>query len=99
MREKVIKISPSGELTFLTHGDEDLLQLGEAKIVRASNVRFSNKAQRWFVWLRFPNGDEHKVSTGFVKRSDAIAEEVRICQPILFLYPEFVDKILKTARE
>ena len=84
-------------MTFLTHGDDDLLQIGDPRIVRASHVRFSNTEKKWFVYLRLPGGKELKIQRGFAKRSEAVAEEVKLCQPLLFSQPDLVDLMLKIA--
>ena len=93
-KEQVIIISPEGDLTFLTHGDDALLQEGDARIVRASHIRFSNTEKKWFVYFRHPGGEE-RLYPGHVKRSDAIQAEIVACQPLLYTSPHFVEEMLK----
>lgn len=82
--EKIIRISPEGDLYFLTHGDDDLLELGDAEIVRASHVRFDNDQKKWFVYLRLHSSElELKLRPGHTTRRAALDQEVEVCQNIL----------------
>lgn len=89
--EKIIRISPEGDLYFLTHGDDDLLDLGDAEIVRASHVRFDNDKKLWFVYLRLHSGMELKMRPGHKARRAALDQEVELCQNILVKRPEDVE--------
>lgn len=93
--ERIIRISPEGDLYFLTHGDDDLLDLGDAEIVRASHVKFDNDKKLWFVYLRMHTGLELKMRPGHKTRRAALDQEVEICQEILAERPEDVEKMFE----
>lgn len=96
-QEQVIIISPKGELTFLTHGDDDLLGAGDTRIVRASHIRFSNTEQLWFVYIRFCSGKEEKLRPGFEGRKAALAKEVEVCNAMLCESPHLVGAVIRSA--
>lgn len=95
--EKIIRISPEGDIYFLTHGDDYLLDLGDVEIVRASHVRFDNDQKKWFVYLRLHNGMELKMRPGYKHRQDALGQEVGLCENILLKRPEDVEKMFEVG--
>lgn len=81
-RDITIKITASGELLMIDNDDMPL-KIGHKQVVRASNVEWDEVAQKWFIWENLPPvkgsvGVKLKWNEGFEKRSDAIAQEVRV---------------------
>lgn len=80
--EFTTRISPNGkEVLMLYYDDDPLMGLGGHKqVVRASNVRFDEDKQLWYVFERMPDGSEEKWPIGFAKRSDAIQCEIKMLE-------------------
>ena len=71
--EYTINVLPNGSLQFIWTDDlADLVNEGQAEIVRASHVEPSDG--KWYADMGPSNGP---VLSGFAKRSDAIAAEVQ----------------------
>jgi hypothetical protein len=95
--EQIIRIDPDGNVTFLTHGDDPLLEIGEPTIVRASHVRFDNEDKLWYVYLRL-NETEMRIRPGHKTRKEALAGEVKICQHILETRPDDVEEMFEVGQ-
>lgn len=73
--DRTIRISPDGrQVTFLYFDDNPVMKIGEAEIIRASNVRWDKG--KWKIFQRLPNGSEIELPKSFERRSDAIQYEV-----------------------
>lgn len=94
MAEKLIRVAPDGTIYLLTHGDDEILELGEPTIVRASHVRFDNDTKLWHVYLRRLRKPNQKLYPGFKTRREALDMEVEICQTILESDPEEVERMI-----
>ncbi len=93
--ERIYRIEPDGTLLFLTHGDDELMELGDVEIVRASHVRFDHDEKLWFVYLRKPHRGELKQYPGHKTRRAALDAEIQICQDLLLWHPGWIDQILE----
>jgi hypothetical protein len=79
----MIRIKPDGSMVFL-HEDkitEALINEGELKMERASDVKFNNKTKAWEVFL--PGSDTKMVETSFKDRKSALAGEKIILERFL----------------
>jgi len=79
----MIRIKLDGSMVFL-HEDkitEALINEGELKMERASDVKFNNKTKAWEVFL--PGSDTKMVETSFKDRKSALAGEKIILERFL----------------
>jgi hypothetical protein len=92
-----IVINPEGGVLFMY--DEanpiaaEMGEMGTAKIVRASDVRFDCKSALWRVWEILPDFTTEERGDGFSARSEAIEYEVMMLVPRL-TDPGYVDKMI-----
>jgi hypothetical protein len=82
--EYVVRIEPDGmSISMLYREDNPLIEGGEVsgltegfKMFRASDVRFDEDRQKWYVVIRGENGRGKHTNRFFTKRSEAIAWEI-----------------------
>lgn len=91
--DRLIVITKEGTVRFLYEDDHPLLSLGDVQIVRASDVRFDNKAKRWFMHEKKTDGSERRQGEGFIRRKDAIAFEIEVLEKRLEVDPMSVDRM------
>jgi hypothetical protein len=74
MKEKIIIISPDGEIKTIYNDELQEMDLGALSVKRASNVEFDEDSQKW----RIVDAEtDSLIGVGFDKRSDAIDYEVQ----------------------
>jgi len=81
--DNVIRIKPDGSMVFL-HEDkitEALINEGDLRMERASDVKFNNMTKAWEVFL--PGSDSKMVETSFKDRKSALAGEKIILENFL----------------
>jgi len=96
--EYTIRITPQGEVQCLYEEGNPIFEmpeLGRKKIVRASDVRFDEDEQKWFVYVQTPKGTEKRLSDGFEKRSEAIQWEIEHLNAVLTELPATVDALFR----
>lgn len=79
----MIRIKPDGSIVFL-HEDkitEALMNEGDLRMERASDVRFHNSDKLWYVHL--PGEDTKIIEAGFKNRESALAGEKIILERFL----------------
>jgi len=79
----MIRIKPDGSMIFL-HEDkitEALINEGDLKMERATDIRFSNSEKLWYVFL--PGTETKVLSPGFVNRASALEAEKRVLNSML----------------
>jgi hypothetical protein len=79
----MIRIKPDGSISYL-HNDkitEALMNEGDLRMERASDVRFHNSDKLWYVHL--PGEDTKIIEAGFKNRESALAGEKIILERFL----------------
>jgi len=95
--QRVIRISPDGMSVSCLYFDgvEALVEKGDVKIVRASDVRFNNETKKWQIWVKGPQNTETPVSRVFGTRGEAIDFELEYMQEMLAEAPETPESVMK----
>ena len=82
-KELTIRISKEGEVFFMYDDDSLLREFGFIQITRASNIRWDEEEQKWYVWVISPEGTEVKTKVAFEERRDAIQAEIDVLDSML----------------
>jgi len=84
MQEQTVVITPDGRLVAVYDDAlKEVLGLEDLQLERATNVRWDEDSQAWYVWIKDSDGKEHRVHLPFSKRSDAINFELEILNGVL----------------
>jgi len=77
MKEHVIEITPEGNIVCVYNDDYSFLRDGELALQRASNVRWDQEEQAWYVFIVTDKGED-RIQLPFTRRKDAIGFEVAV---------------------
>jgi len=92
--EQTIVVTPNGDLVAVYDDAlKEAVPLETMSLERATNVRWDEDSQAWYVWLKDSGDKEHRVNLPFSKRSDAIAFEVEMLNTVLETFGS-IDSVL-----